>query len=244
MTAAQRHVAAALAFLASAAVSGIALIPDGVEYRAFGMVEGVFALLLAYLLIFRGAWERPETLTGWMAVAYGVLAGAQAMELLLPPPGMIEWMVVAGIAVTAWGAFSGGTRRRLVVSLASLALLLAVIKFSVIPVLWERMGPAAGTGFGLGDVAESVRRTFADYRPLRPVGQIVGVAGLALWALGTRLLWPPDEIGGTVAASPAGGVIQAGGTGEVKRVTGVPGTADPEPGDRTLVREEVRIPNR
>jgi hypothetical protein len=134
MTAAQRHVAAALAFLASAAVAGIALIPDGVEYRAFGMVEGVFALLLAYLLVFRGAWDRPETLTGWMAVAYGVLASAQVMELLLPPPGMIEWMVVAGIAVSAWGAFSGGTRRRLVFSLASLALLLAVIKFSVIPV--------------------------------------------------------------------------------------------------------------
>lgn len=199
MTAAQRHTAAALAFLASAAVAGVALVPDGVEYRAFGMVEGVFALLLAYLLVFRGAWERPEALTGWMAVAYGVLASAQVLELLLPPPGMIEWMVVAGIAVTAWGAFSGGTRRRLVVSLGSLALLLAVLKFSVIPVLWTRMGPAAGTGFGLGDVAEGVRRTFADYRPLRPAGQLVGFVALAFWALGTRLLWPataetPDDV--------------------------------------------------
>jgi hypothetical protein len=190
MTAPQRHVAAALAFLASATVAGIALVPDGVEYRAFGMVEGVFALLLSYLLVFRGAWERPEGATGWIAVAYGTLAGAQVMELLLPPPGMIEWMVVAGIAVTAWGAFSGGTRRRLVFSLATLALLLAVLKFSVIPVLWGRMGPAAGTAFGLGDAAEGVRRTFADYRPLRPVGQLVGFAAIALWALGTRLLWP------------------------------------------------------
>jgi hypothetical protein len=201
MTAAQRHTAAALAFLASATIAGIALVPDGVEYRAFGMVEGVFALLLAYLLAFRGAWERPETLTGWMATVYGVLASAQALELLLPPPGMIEWMVVAGIAVTAWGAFSGGTRRRLVVSLASLALLLAVLKFSVIPVLWTRMGPAAGTGFGLGDVAEGVRRTFVDYRPLRPVGQLVGFVALALWAVGTRLLWPPDPV--VAPAEPA-----------------------------------------
>ena len=212
MTAAQRHVAASLAFLASATVAGIALVPNGVEYRAFGMVEGVFALLLAYLLVFRAAWERPETLTGWMAIAYGVVASAQALELLLPPPGMIEWMVVAGIAVTAWGAFSGGTRRRLVFSLASLALLLAVLKFSVIPVLWTRMGPAAGTGFGLGDVAESVRRTFADYRPLRPIGQLVGFVALALWALGTRLLWPPDA----VEAAPA-----------------------EAPEDRTIVREEI-----
>lgn len=192
MTAAQRQVAAALTFLASATVAGIALVPEGVEYRAFGMVEGVFALLLAYLLVFRGGWERPDGVAGWMAVAYGTLASAQALELLLPPPGMIEWMVVAGIAVTAWAAFSGGARRRLVFSLASLALLLAVLKFSVIPVLWARMGPAAGTAFGLGDAAEAVRRTFADYRPLRPAGQLVGFAALALWALGTRLIWPAE----------------------------------------------------
>ena len=190
MTAAQRHVAAALVFLGSAAVAGIALVPEGVEYRAFGMVEGVFALLFAYLLTFRGAWERPEGATGWIAVGYGTVASAQALELLLPPPGMIEWMVVAALAVTSWGAFSGGTRRRLVFSLATLALLLAVLKFSVIPVLWARMGPAAGTAFGLGDAAEAVRRTFADYRPLRPIGQLVGFLALALWALGTRLLWP------------------------------------------------------
>lgn len=190
MTAAQRHVAAALVFLASAAVAGVALTPEGVEYRAFGMVEGVFGLLFTYLLIFRGAWGRPEGATGWIAVAYGTVASAQALELLLPPPGMIEWMVVAALAVTSWGAFSGGTRRRLVFSLATLALLLAVLKFSVIPVLWGRMGPAAGTAFGLGDAAESVRRTFADHRPLRPIGQLVGFVALALWAVGTRLLWP------------------------------------------------------
>ena len=193
MTNAQRHVAAALVFLASAAVAGVALVPGGVEYRAFGMVEGVFALLLSYLLVFRGAWDRPQGVTGWLAVMYGTVAGAQVLELLLPPPGMIEWMVVAGLAVTSWGAFSGGTRRRLVFSLAALALLLAVLKFSVIPVLWARLGPAAGTAFGLGDAAEAVRRTFADYRPLRPAGQLVGFVALALWALGTRLLWPEDE---------------------------------------------------
>ncbi len=210
MTAAQRHVVAAFVFLASATVAGIALVPGGVEYRAFGMVEGVFALLLAYLLVFRGAWERPQTLTGWMATAYAVVASAQCLELLLPPPGMIEWMVVAGIAVTAWGAFSGGTRRRLVVSLASLALLLAVLTFSVIPVLWVRMGPAAGTAFGLGDVAESVRRAFADYRPLRPVGQLVGFAALGLWALGTRLLWPPDP----ADAAPADAAGDGAGEGQ------------------------------
>ncbi|HEX8390754.1 MAG TPA: hypothetical protein VF665_00235 [Longimicrobium sp.] len=190
MTLAQRRVAASLAFCASAALAGLALVPDGVEYRAFGMVEGVFALLLAYLLVMRGAWAPAEGMLGWIAVAYGTLASAQVLELLFPPPGMIEWMVTAGVAVTAWGAFAGGTRRRLVFALASLALLLAVLKFSVIPVLWTRVGPAAGTGFGLGDAAEGVRRVFADYRPLRPAGQMVGFAAIAFWAIATRLVWP------------------------------------------------------
>lgn len=193
MTPARRAIAAALVFLAAAALAGVALLPDGVQYRAFGMVEGVFAVLLAYLLVHRRGWEAPETVVGWVAVAYGTVASAQVLELLLPPPGMVEWMVVAGVAVTAWGAFAGGTRRRLVFSLASLALLLAVLKFSVIPVLWTRLGPAPGTALGLGDVAEGVRRVFADYQPVRPVGQVVGAAAVALWALGTRLLWPHDE---------------------------------------------------
>ena len=196
MTHSQRAVAAALAFLASAALAGVALVPDGVEYRTFGMVEGVFALLLAYLLVFRRGWQAPETVVGWVAVVYGTLASAQVLELLFPPPGMIEWMVVAGMAVTAWGAFSGGSRRRLVFTLASLALLLALLKFSVLPVLWGRLGPQPGTAFGLGDAAESVRRVFADYRPLRPIGQFVGFVAIACWAAGTRLLWPDDEVDG------------------------------------------------
>jgi hypothetical protein len=233
MTLAQRQTAAALVFLAGATVAGVALVPGGVEYRAFGMVEGVFALLLAHLLIVRRAWEPPATLPGWMAVAYGTVASAQALELLLPPPGMIEWMVVAAIAVTAWSAFSGGTRRRFVVSLASLALLLAVLKFSVIPVLWERIGPAAGTAYGLGDVAESVRRAFADYRPLRPAGQLVGFVALALWALGTRLLWPPDEPGAAEASA-------ASSLSEPDR----PRLAAPAPvpDDQTVVQEQMRDP--
>ncbi|MBB4637591.1 hypothetical protein [Longimicrobium terrae] len=213
MTLAHRRVAASLAFLASAALAGVALVPDGVEYRTFGMVEGVFALLLSYLLVMRGGWAPADGVLGWIAVGYGTLASAQVLELLYPPPGMIEWMVTAGVAVTAWGAFNGGTRRRLVFTLASLALLLAVLKFSVIPVLWTRVGPAAGTGFGLGDAAEGVRRVFADYRPLRPAGQMVGFIAIAFWAVATRLLWPEtiagevvDEAGASSRLAPPDGL--------------------------------------
>ncbi|HEU0052036.1 MAG TPA: hypothetical protein VFQ39_02620 [Longimicrobium sp.] len=188
-TSAQRSVAAALLFLAAAVLAGVTPVETGVEYHLFGMVEGVFALLLAYLLTMRGAWPAPAGVAGWAATVYGTIATAQVLELLFPPPGMIEWVVVAGVAIAAWAVFAGGTPRRLIASLGSLAVLLAILKFSMIPVLWG-IGPEKGSALGLGDAAEGVRRAFADYRPIRPAGQLVGFVAIACWALATRLLWP------------------------------------------------------
>lgn len=189
LTPARRAVAAALLFLAAGALAGVTLRTEGVEYRTFGLTEGLFALLLTYILLLQGAWRRPPGVTGWLAVAYGTLAGAQILELLFPPPGVVEWVVVTGLALTAWSALSGGPRERLIASLAGLALLLALLNFSVIPALWERAGPAPGEAFGLGDLAENFRRLFVDYRPVRPAGHLVGFAAIACWAAGTRLLW-------------------------------------------------------
>ena len=189
MTAAQRAVAASLLLLGSAVLAGLTPLEQGVAYRTFGLVEGVFALLLSYVLVRRGAWNPAAGWTGWLPLFYGTLANAQLLELLMPPPGMIEWGVAGALSVAAWGALGRGTRHRLVVSLASLALLLAVLKFSVIPVLWRNLGPAAGTAMGLGDLAESARRILADYQPVHPAGQLVGFLALCLWALATRILW-------------------------------------------------------
>ncbi len=186
---ARRALGAALLFLGSAVLAGILLTPGGVLYRTPGLVEGVFALLLTYVLLLRGAWVRPSGWPGWLAVAYGTMANAQALELLFPPPGVVEWVVVFVLAFVSWGALTTGTRTRLVASLASLALLLALLRYSVIPVLWARVGPAPGSAFGLGDAAESLRRVLADHQPTLPSGQLLGIAALALWALGTRLLW-------------------------------------------------------
>lgn len=192
LTPARRGVAAALLFLASAALAGVALPARGIEYRVFGLTEGLLGLLLAYILLLRGVWLRPPGVPGWLAVGYGTLANAQLLELLLPPPGIIEWIVVTGLAFTAWAALSAGTRQRMLASLASLGLLLALFKFSVIPFMWVRAGPAPGTALGLGNVAESFRRLFVEYEPLRPEGQLVGFAAIVLWVLGTRLLWPEE----------------------------------------------------
>jgi len=206
VTGARRAVGAALIFLGSAVLAGVLLTPDGVRYRTPGLVEGVFALLLTYVLLLRGVWARPLGWPGWLAVAYGTAANAQVLELLLPPPGVVEWVVVFVLAFVSWGALTSGPRTRLVASLASLALLLALLRYSVIPVLWARIGPAPGTAFGLGDAAESLRRVLADHEPTLPSGQLLGIAALALWALGTRLLWPGDG-----SLPPAPGTEERGG---------------------------------
>lgn len=185
----RRAVAAALLFLLAGVLAGVVPVEHGVEYRVFGIVEGLFALLLAYLLVLRGAWMQPAGVTGWAALAYGTVATAQVLEFLFPPPGLVQWVVVAGMAITAWSVFSGGSPRRLVASLASLAVILALVRYSVIPVLWTRIGPAEGTAFGLGDLAEGARRIFADYRPVKPAGELLGFAAVCCWALATRLVW-------------------------------------------------------
>lgn len=189
LTPARRGVAAALLFLASAVLAGVTPRPTGVEYRTFGMVDGVLALLLVYLLLLRRVWLRPPGALGWLAVGYGTVATAQLLALLLPPPGVVQWVVVTTLAFSAWAALAGRSRTRLVASLASLALLLALLKFSVIPFLWVRAGPAAGQGWGLGDLAEGFRRLFVEYHPLGPGAELLGFAALGCWALATRLLW-------------------------------------------------------
>lgn len=193
LTPPRRAVAAALLFLLAGALAGVALRPGGVEYRTFGVVEGVFALFLCYVLLLRGVWLRPVRGVGWVAVAYGAWANAQLLEVLFPPPGVLEWLVVSALALTGWAALGGGSRERVVAALASLALLLAILNFSVVPALWERAGPGPGEALGLGDLAESLRRLVVDHRPLRPAGQVVAVAALALWAAATRLLWETES---------------------------------------------------
>ena len=188
-TPAQRAVGASFLFLAAAALAGVAPVDDAVEYRTFGVVEGIFALLLTYVMLQRHAWERVPGVPGWAAVVYGTLASAQIAEFLFPPPGVIEWVVVATLALSGWGALSRGPRRRLVFGLSTLALLLALLRYSVIPVLWG-VGPQPGDLLGVGELAEGARRIVADYRPIHRSGQLLGFVAMACWALATRLLWP------------------------------------------------------
>lgn len=193
-TPARRAVAAALAFLAAAFLAGISPGLDGVRYRFFGLPEGLLALLLVNAFLTRGIWWNPAPTLRWVAIIYGTVATAQILEMLLPPPGVLEWLVITGLAFSMWGILAARDRRRLITGLSVMALLLAMLRFSVIPALWERAGPGPGEAWGLGDLAEGMRRFIVDYDPVAPAGQLLGFAAVALWAVGTRILWPPPGV--------------------------------------------------
>lgn len=192
LTPPRRAVAAALAFLAAAALAGITQTATGVEYRVFGITEGILGLLFIYILLSRGVWRRAPGIIGWLPVVYGLLATGQVLELLLPPPGIIEWFVVALLALLAWSALASGSRRRLAAALASLALLLALLKFSVIPVLLSQATPSGPDPLGLGNLTAGIRRFFVAEAPAAG-GQLAGFTALCCWAIGTYLLWPPED---------------------------------------------------
>jgi hypothetical protein len=189
----RRAIAAALLFLAAAFLAGISPGPAGISYHAFGIAEGIVALLLTHVFLQRGVWWSPAGVFRWIAVAYGLLATAQILELLIPPPGVLEWLVLTGLAFSAWAVVGAGSRSRLIAGLAAMGVLLALLKFSIIPALWERSGPGPGEAWGLGDLAEGMRRLVVDYEPVTAGGQLLGVAGIALWAAATRLLWRQER---------------------------------------------------
>lgn len=198
---ARRALGAALLFLAAAVLAGVTLYVDGVGYRLLGVPAGVLAIFLAWVLRARGAWAG----AGWpaaLALAYGTAATAQLLAMLLPPPGVLEWVATTALALFALSLASVPSRERLVALLGAAAAVLAVLRFSVVPVLWARLGGGSSAPFGLGAVAEGFRRAIVDERPLRPGAQLVALLALACWVLATRLLWAGPESGDALGTLP------------------------------------------
>ena len=191
LTQQRRAVAAALAFLLAAFMAGVIPGPQGVQYAIFGVTEGLAAILLSFAFLQRQVWWNEAGLLRWIAVGYGTLANAQILELLLPPPGVLEWMVLTGLAFGGWALLAASSRERMLAGLATVALLLALLRFSIVPIVWNRAGPGPGEAWGLGDLAEGMRRLVVDHQPVSAGGEVLGVVAIALWALGTRFLWRP-----------------------------------------------------
>ncbi len=193
LTPERRAVAAALAFLLAAFLAGVNPGPQGVRYAIFGVTEGLAAILLSFAFLQRQLWWSEAGVLRWVAVGYGTLANAQILELLLPPPGVLEWMVLTGLAFGGWALLAASSRERMLAGLATVALLLALLRFSIVPIVWDRAGPGPGEAWGLGNLAEGMRRLVVDHQPVTAGGEVLGVVAIAIWAVGTRLLWKPTR---------------------------------------------------
>lgn len=180
-------------FLAAFTLGGVWVGPMGVEYRVFGLVDGLAALLIVYALVRVNALARPVRVWGTLALAYALGAAAQLVALLLPPPGVLEWLVLLVILYFAWNAGPGGHRDRVVLGLGLGALALAALNYSLLPHLWMRTQLPETPIIDLRALGEGVKGLVVVYEPSRPVTQLFAFAAVLSWALGLWAQWPRED---------------------------------------------------
>ncbi len=159
-------------FLAAFFFGGLRLGITGVEYHVFGLVDGLAALLVLYVLL--------NTAT------------AQLVSLLLPPPGLLEWLVLAALLYFAWNASYAAHRSRVVLALGAVALALAALKYSVLPFIWAHTNLPQTPILDLREMAEGFKGLLASYVPSRPITQVFAFAAILAWVLAVWLQWPPE----------------------------------------------------
>ncbi|MGD8699875.1 MAG: hypothetical protein PVJ43_11325 [Gemmatimonadales bacterium] len=162
------------------------------EYHFFGLVDGLAAVLVLYVLLNTAALSWPRDRWGGIVLIYAAAATAQLVSLLLPPPGLVEWLVLAVLLIFAWNAGYSAHRSRVMLALGTVALALAALKYSVLPFIWARTNLPRTPILDLQALAEGVKGLFAAHVPTRPITQVFAFAALIAWILAVWLQWPPD----------------------------------------------------
>jgi len=165
----------------------------GLEYRLFGLVDGLSALLILYVLLNTAALSWPRDVWGGVLLIYAAASTAQLVSLLLPPPGLVQWFVIGGLLYFAWSASYSAHRTRVMLGLGLVAVALAALKYSVLPFIWARAQMPATPIVDLQAVAEGIKSFFAVYVPSRPISQVFAFTAILAWVLAVWLQWPPES---------------------------------------------------
>jgi len=171
--------------------AGLRVTAAGVAYELFGVVDGLAALLILYVLLGTGALSWPRDTWGAVVLIYGAAATAQLVSLLLPPPGVLEWIVLGLLLYAAWNASYAVHRTRVMLALGLVALALAALKYSVLPFVWVRTELPHTPLIDLRSLGEGLKGLVAAYVPSRPVTQALAFLALLCWVLAVWLQWPP-----------------------------------------------------
>jgi hypothetical protein len=159
----------------------------------FDLVDGLAALLILFVLLNTGVLSWPGDVWGGVVLAYAAAATAQLASLLLPPPGVLEWVVLGVLLYFAWNASFAAHRTRVMLALGLVALGLAALKFSVLPFIWARSELPRTPIVDLRALGEGMKALVALYVPTHPVNQLYAFAALLAWVLAVWLQWPPES---------------------------------------------------
>ena len=166
-----------------------------VEYRLFGLVDGLAALLILYVLLNTGVVSWPVDAWGGLVLIYLVAATAQLVAMLLPPPGVVEWIVLGLLLLFAGGASFGVHRSRVVLGLGLAAVALAALRYSILPFVWARTRLPETPIIDLREVSEGVKGFFVAYTPGQPITHLIAFAAILAWVLAVWIQWPPEPEG-------------------------------------------------
>lgn len=162
---------------------------EAFQYALFGMVGGLLGLLYVFVLSTRGViqprngWLRPLVLVYWVA------ATAMVFRVLLPPPGLVQVFLAFAAAVGAAVVVSQDDRERAVLWLGIVAVVLAVLKFALVPAFGARSELPNWGPLEFGQAANSFRDFFVAYAPQRPLAQALHFGALVCYAVAIWVQW-------------------------------------------------------
>ena len=192
-------------------VGGLDLPARGYEsfrYAMFGFTSGLLGILFTFALVSREVLWRPAGWIGVVLLVYWAAATAMLFRVLLPPPGLVQVGLAVVAAVGAGVIVSRRDREGAVLALGTVTVILAVIRFALVPVFWARSGLPNWGPVRLGASADAVRDFFVAFAPERPASQALHFLAVVLWVVALWLQWEPPA---AAAREPDAHSLSAGG---------------------------------
>ncbi len=207
----QRALGVCLLLAAALLVGGLDLPARGYEsfrYAMFGFTSGLLGILITFALVSREVLWRPAGWIGVVLLVYWAAATAMLFRVLLPPPGLVQVGLAVVAAVGAGVIVSRRDREGAVLALGTVTVILAVIRFALVPVFWARSGLPNWGPVRLGASADAVRDFFVAFAPERPASQALHFLAVVLWVVALWLQWEPPA---AAAREPDAHSLSAGG---------------------------------
>ena len=190
----RRTLGVCLLLISAVLVGGIDLPATGYEafrFAMFGFTGGLLGILYTFALANRGVLWRPAGWMGTVLLVYWAAGTAMMFRVLLPPPGLVQVGLAVVAAAGAGTIVSRKDREGAVLALGIVTVILAVVRFALVPVFWARSDLPNWGPLRIGASADAMRDFFVAYAPERPASQALHFIALVLWVGALWLQWRP-----------------------------------------------------